>query len=120
MFFASLKMKTSGNLEKLVFYLRDHQPATIAKVIKDCMLNRRDASAAMQAGLQQGVIERFKVSEARPGERVLYRLTPHWTTRKRSVVRSQPSFDALLIAWGISSAACQRPYEGRSRIVVVE
>jgi hypothetical protein len=102
--------KTYDNARKLIEYLRASQPATVARVVNDGVLNSRDASDAMQFGVRHGVIERIKRQGERPGERVAYRLTGHPLAEPRKGDVS-PSFDALLGAWGIAQVPLEMPSE---------
>ncbi len=69
-------MKIHRNAERLIGYLREeHEPVTITRVAIAGVMNRQDASHAMQYGVRQGAIERIKVRGARSSERVVYRLT---------------------------------------------
>ncbi|WP_199545158.1 hypothetical protein [Paraburkholderia kururiensis] len=57
-----VRMKTHRNAERLIGYLREqHQPVTVTRVAIAGVMNRRDASDAMQYGVRQGAIERIKV-----------------------------------------------------------
>ena len=106
-------MKTHRNAERLIGYLRElHQPVPVGRVAIAGVMNRRDASDAMQYGVRQGVIERIKVPGASARERVLYRLTGQQRRRSnRRRVRlhlmrySRPG--ALLV--------CHRSYPQRCR-----
>ncbi|MEM5388345.1 hypothetical protein VSR68_32975 [Paraburkholderia phymatum] len=94
-------MKAHGNVEKLVRWLREHQPATVAQIVANGVMNSRDASDAVQYGVRHGVLERIKRPGARPNERVQYRLTGQALPALKTAPAA-PSFDGLLQAWSIA------------------
>ncbi|SFT50303.1 hypothetical protein [Paraburkholderia aspalathi] len=94
-------MKAHSNAEKLVRWLRQHQPATVAQIAANRVLNSRDASDAIQYGLRHGVFERTARPGMRANERVQYRLTGQPLPARKAA--PAPSFDGLLEAWGIAS-----------------
>lgn len=94
-------MKAHSNAQKLLPWLRKHQPATVAQIAAHGVMNSRDASDAVQYGVRHGVLERIKQPGASANERVQYRLTGH----PLPLLKSTPpatSFDGLLQAWGIA------------------
>ncbi|MGF6408391.1 hypothetical protein OKW37_000061 [Paraburkholderia sp. MM5482-R2] len=93
-------MKVHDNADKLVRWLRQHQPATVAQIAANRVMTSRDASDAMQYGVRHGVFERVKRLGASANERVQYRLTGHPLPPLKST--PGPSFDGLLQAWGIA------------------
>ncbi|MGF6851247.1 hypothetical protein [Paraburkholderia sp. CI3] len=111
-------MKVNRNAQRLIEYLREHQPATVARMVLDGVLNAPDASNAIHYGVRRGVFERVAHPGAGPGERPQYRLTGQPLHLSKSVA-SAPSFDALLAAWGITSASPEWPDE-RKQLVMVE
>lgn len=94
-------MKAHSNAQKLVSWLLDHQPATVAQIAAHRVMNSRDASDAIQYGVRHGVLERIKQAGASANERVQYRLTGHPLPLLKSA-QPAPSFDGLLQAWGIA------------------
>jgi hypothetical protein len=94
-------MKAHINAEKLISWLRKHQPATVAEIAAHKVMNSRDASDAVQYGVRHGVLERIKRSGASASERVQYRLTGQPLPTLKSAPPT-PSFDGLLQAWGIA------------------
>jgi hypothetical protein len=94
-------MKAHGNAQRLVRWLRQHQPATVAQIAANGVMNSRDASDAVQYGVRHGVFERMKRPGASANERVQYRLTGQPLPALKSA--PAPSFDGLLQAWGIAS-----------------
>lgn len=93
-------MKTYENARKLMHWMRQHQPATVAQIAAGGLLNSREASDTVQYGVRHGVFERIKQPGAGGNERVQYRLTGHaLPVHKAAPV---PSFDGLLQAWGIA------------------
>jgi hypothetical protein len=93
-------MKVHDNADTLVRWLRQHQPATVAQIAANRVMNSREASDAVQYGVRHGVFERVKRPGASANERVQYRLTGQpLPTLKAS---PGPSFDGLLQAWGIA------------------
>lgn len=111
-------MKTHRNAERLIEYMREHQPTTATRVVMDGVMNARDVSGAIRHGMRHGVLERVKRGDASPGERFQYRLTGRALPPDRTEGRT-PSFDALLVAWGIRCAPPQWPDE-RKRVVVLD
>lgn len=99
--------KTRINTERLVDYLGINDSATVAAIVRERLMNSREAAEALQYAIRHGVVEREKHPGAAPDERVTYRLTgqPLTATKKPSF-----SFDALLCAWGIACSPSQ--YEG--------
>ncbi len=96
------RMKVHRHAEKLVQYLRAHpQPTTVARIALAGVMTAGDASKAIQYGIQLGVIERIRRPGASQAERVQYRLTGQPLQPVRKAV-GEPSFDALLTAWGIA------------------
>jgi hypothetical protein len=95
-------MKAHGNAQRLVRWLRQHQPATVAQIAANGVMNSRDASDAVQYGVRHGVFERMKRPGASANERVQYRLTGQPLPALKAA--PAPSFDGLLQAWGIASA----------------
>jgi len=93
-------MKTHDNASKLMQWLHKHQPATVAQIAANGVLNSRDASDAVQYGVRHGVLERIKRPGASGNARVQYRLTGQALPVLKNV--SGPSFDGLLHAWGIA------------------
>ncbi len=93
-------MKAHENAEKLTRWLRQHQPATVAQIAANGVLNSRDASDAVQYGVRHGVLERMKRPGASGNARVQYRLTGQALPVRKAV--AAPSFDGLLQAWGIA------------------
>jgi hypothetical protein len=93
--------KVHDDITVLVAYLRERQrSATVATMVAAGIMNPRNASHAIQYGIQHGVLERIKVTGAAPNERIQYRWTGHPLSQvKRGM--AVPSFDALLTAWGI-------------------
>ncbi|WP_254346136.1 hypothetical protein [Paraburkholderia sp. CNPSo 3274] len=83
------------------------------------VMNRRDASDAMQYGVRQGAIVRIKVPGAIARERVLYRLTGQQLPALKKD-ESAPSFDALLAAWGIARVSLQLSTEVSTRVVLTD
>jgi predicted transcriptional regulator of viral defense system len=70
-------MKTHRNTERLIRYLREqHQPVTVARVAIAGVMNRRDASEAMQYGVRNGAIERIKVGRCAATKTVGMRRPP--------------------------------------------
>jgi hypothetical protein len=57
------QLKTHRHAQKLVVYLRRHQPATVAAVVLAGLMTSREARGGLQYGIRHGVIERVK----RPG-----------------------------------------------------
>lgn len=113
-------MKTHRNAERLIAYLRElHQPVTVTHVAIAGVMNRRDASDAMQYGVRQGAIERIKVRGASARERVLYRLTGQQLPVLKKE-ESAPSFDGLLAAWGIARVPPQLSTEVSMRVVLTD
>jgi hypothetical protein len=94
-------MKAHDNAEKLGRWLRQHQPATVAQIAANRVMDSRDASDAVQYGVRHGVFERVKRQGASANERVQYRLTGQSLPALKST--PAPSFDELLQAWGIAS-----------------
>ena len=96
-------MKVHDNFERLIWHFRENpQPTSVTRVVMAAVMNAREAYDAIQYGIRHGVIERIECPDARPNERVQYR----WTgqpmppnTKKNDTVG--PSFDELLMAWGI-------------------
>jgi hypothetical protein len=113
-------MKTRRNAERLIAYLREqHQPVTVTRVAIAGVMNRGDASAAMQYGVRQGAIERIKVPGASASGRVLYRLTGQQLPVLEKE-ESAASFDALLAAWGIARVPPPLPGEVSTRVVLTD
>jgi hypothetical protein len=94
-------MKAHSNAQKLVSWLREHQPATVAQIAAHRVMNSRDASDAVQYGVRHGVFERIKRPGASANQRVQYRLTGQPLPALKSMPPA-PSFDGLLQAWGIA------------------
>ncbi|NPT62458.1 hypothetical protein [Paraburkholderia elongata] len=101
-------MKAHSNAQKLVDWLRENQPATVAQVAATGMMNSRDASDAVQYATRHGVLERIKRPGASASERVQYRLTGHALPALKSAPVA-PSFDGLLLAWGIARTPPRLP-----------
>ena len=102
-------MKTLRNAERLIAYLREQSaPVTVAHVAEAGVMNSRDATHAVQYGVRHGAIERIKRPGARVTERVLYCLTGQ-PLQVRTEETLAPSFDALLMAWGIARVPPQLP-----------
>jgi hypothetical protein len=112
------RMKLQHNVERLMEYLQDREPTTVARMAVDGVLNSRDASDAVQYGIRLGVLQRIRQPGMKSGERVLYRLTGQ-PLRRSSSASSRPSFDALLSVWGIRGTSLQWPDE-RTKVVQVE
>ncbi|MEX3816293.1 hypothetical protein AB3X96_39835 [Paraburkholderia sp. BR13439] len=108
-------MKLHDNALRLIEYLHDNAPATVAQIALNGVLNARDASVAIQYGIQRGVFERIRHPGAKSGERVQYRLTGRPLSHGKDQVCA-PSFDALLAAWGIVSVSPEWPDE-RKQVV---
>jgi len=119
------RLKTHSNAEKLITFLRKHQPATVTvtAIVRAGLMNSRDASGGLQYGIRHGAIER----EMRPGatysERVQYRLTGRPLGRPPMPAGDDPgapSFDALLKAWGITPVRPPVPVRAPGRIVTFD
>ena len=93
-------MKTHNNTKKLMQWLRQHQPATVAQIAANGVLNSRDASDAVQYGVRHGALDRVKRPGVSGNERVQYRLTGQALPVLKAA--ATPSFDGLLQAWGIA------------------
>ncbi|MBC8751293.1 MULTISPECIES: hypothetical protein [Paraburkholderia] len=93
-------MKAHSNAQKLIRWLRQNQPATVAQIAANGVMNSRDASDAVQYGVRHGVFDRIKRPGASANERVQYRLTGQSLPALKSA--PVPSFDGLLQAWGIA------------------
>jgi hypothetical protein len=93
-------MKAHDNAHKLIQWLREHQPATVAQIAANGVMNSRDASDAVQYGVRHGVQERVKRPGASADARVQYRLTGKALPIPKT--GPAPSFDGLLEAWGIA------------------
>ena len=93
-------MKVHVNAQKLIQWLHKHQPATVAQIAANGLMNSRDASDAVQYGVRHGVLERVKRPGASANSRVQYRLTGQALPVPKTV--TAPSFDGLLQAWGIA------------------
>lgn len=93
-------MKAHDNAKKLMQWMRQHQPATVAQIAANGVLNSRDASDAVQYGVRHGVLEPMKRPGASGNARVQYRLTGQPLPVLKTV--AAPSFDGLLQAWGIA------------------
>lgn len=118
---APVRMKIHRNAEQLIGYLREQrQPVTVTRVATAGVMNRRDASDAMQYGVRHGVIERVKVPGARASERVLYQLTGQQLPAPGKEEESAPTFDALLAAWGIARVPPQLPGNVSMRVVLTD
>lgn len=86
------------NVQRLVEYLAEHEPCTVQTVVRSGLMTSPEAHAAIQYGINHGVIAWEKHSAAPPEERIQYRLTGQPLIRNNT----RPlSFDALLEAWGI-------------------
>ena len=96
--------KTRINAERLVEYLNVNETATVSAIVRDRLMNAREASEALQYAIRHSVIAREKHPGAAPDERVSYRLTGQPLTGKKA---ASFSFDALLTAWGIARSAPQ-------------
>jgi hypothetical protein len=93
-------MKAHDNAKQLMQWLRQHEPATVAQIAANGVLNSRDASDTVQYGVRHGVLERMKRPGAIGNARVQYRLTGQALPVLKTV--AAPSFDGLLQAWGIA------------------
>ncbi|QQC64363.1 hypothetical protein [Paraburkholderia ginsengisoli] len=93
-------MKARHNAQKLIQWLHQHQPATVAQIAANGVMNSRDASDAVQYGVRHGVLERVKRPDASANARVQYRLTGQALPVLKTA--AAPSFDGLLQAWGIA------------------
>jgi hypothetical protein len=101
-------MKAHTNAQKLIDWLRQYQPATVAQVAAAGVRNSRDASDAVQYATRHGVLERIKRPGASASERVQYRLTGH-ALPVLNATPAAPSFDGLLLAWGIARTPPRLP-----------
>lgn len=101
-------MKAHSNAQKLVGWLRQYQAATVAQVAATGMMNSRDASDAVQYATRHGVLERINRPGASASERVQYRLTGHALPVLKTSPAA-PSFDGLLLAWGIARTPPRLP-----------
>jgi hypothetical protein len=93
-------MKAHDNAQKLIRWLRQNQPATVAQIAANGVLKSRDASDAVQYGVRHGALERVKRPGVSANERVQYRLTGQALPVLKTV--AAPSFDGLIQAWGIA------------------
>lgn len=93
-------MKVHGNADRLIQWLRENQPATVAQIAANRVMNSREASDAIQYGVRHGVFEREQRVGVGANERVQYRLTGKPLPQLKST--PSPSFDGLLKAWGIA------------------
>lgn len=93
-------MKANDNAKRLILWLRQHQPATVAQIAASGIMNSRDASDSVQYAVRHGVLERVIRPGGSGNARVQYRLTG----QALPVVKTAagPSFDGLLEAWGIA------------------
>jgi hypothetical protein len=114
------QLKTHRLAEKLVTYLRSHQPATVAAIVLAGVMTSKEAGGGLQYGIRHGVIERVKRPGAAYNGRLQYRLTGRRLPRVSLAEddgASAPSFDALLSAWGIAPVAPPVPTHAPGRII---
>jgi hypothetical protein len=111
-------MKTNDNAQKLILWLREHQPATVAEIAANGVMNSRDASDAVQYSVRHGVLERVKRPGASANARVQYRLTGQALPVLKTP--TAPSFDGLLQAWGIASTPPQLEARTARRIEIAD
>lgn len=100
-------MKAHRNTETLVDWLRQHQPATVAKITVSGLMNSRDASDAVQYAARHGILERIRRPGASATERVQHRLTGQQLPVLKAAP-AVPSFDSLLQAWGVARTPPRR------------
>jgi hypothetical protein len=114
------KVKVRENLAKLIEYLSENpRPFTVASVVAAGVLNSRDAYDALQHGVRNGVILRSKAPDEWPKNRTVYRWTGYpFPPSKQGAVG--PSFDALLVAWGMARVPPRKKGHVRTRRVLIE
>ncbi|MBK3786742.1 hypothetical protein G3A43_41905 [Paraburkholderia aspalathi] len=112
-------MKIYGNAQKLIDWLRVHQPATMVKIVSTGMMQPRTVRDAVQYAMRQGAVERIRRPGASSNERGLYQLTGR-PLQERINNPTGPSFDGLLSAWGIARVPPQLPSEISCRCRVAD
>lgn len=94
-------MKVRKNAEALIRYLKNQNRPVTMTGLAPTGINRRDLSEAIKYGINRGVFAVVHYLEIRYGEPPRYQ----WTGRALPPIEDvdkEPSFDALLAAWGIS------------------
>ncbi|WP_250479988.1 MULTISPECIES: hypothetical protein [unclassified Caballeronia] len=86
-------------IEKLIRWMRKHQPAHLQEVVHAGLLSLADATEAIQHGFAQGVFTQASHAPTTPVDRIPYELTGR--RLRLSKDPNPPSFDALLHVWGI-------------------
>ncbi|WP_206955922.1 hypothetical protein [Trinickia acidisoli] len=109
------------NAEKIMTYLREHQPSTVATIARSGIITSRAATDAIQYAMRCGAITRELSPHARYCERFQYRLTGQsLCPEPRGKETIEPSFDALLGAWGIAPTKKIASTTLPSRTIIVE
>lgn len=93
-------MKAHKNAEKLLDWLIQNQPATVAQMSALGVMSAKEVTFAVQYALRKGVFEPIKLKHVKPSERVRYRVTGRPLPEIKATADA-PSFDGLLSAWGI-------------------
>jgi hypothetical protein len=94
-------MKVHEDAQRVMDWLADNQPATIAQITAAGMMTARAASNAIDYATSNRAIEPIQSHGQRVSERFDYRLTGR-PLPTRPGLKSPLSFDALLVAWGIA------------------
>jgi hypothetical protein len=94
-------MKVHRNAQKLIDWLREHQPATVKQMAASCMMNARDAADAGRYCVRHGVLDHAGRPGTNAKRRVHYRLTGRPLPALKAAP-PPPSFDGLPLAWGIA------------------
>jgi hypothetical protein len=114
------QLKTHRLAEKLITYLRSHQPATIPTIVLAGVMTATEARGGLQYGIRHGVIERVKRPGATNSDRLQYQLTGRCLPKVMFADNddlSAPSFDALLSVWGIEPVPPPVPTHAPGRII---
>jgi hypothetical protein len=93
-------MKARRNAEVVIAWLGKGPSTTLAGIVEAGLMSHREAADAVRYAVQHGAMEPVRRPSEKANERRLYLATGR-ALPELAPPPSGPSFDGLLIAWGI-------------------